>query len=560
MPTPGNVYPERKKERTEKQWVARWQLLIKEIRESTAIIEDELQVDRTERVRRLEADPEAWFRYYFPSFAYAPPAPFHMASTQRVLARPEHCEVRLWSRELAKSTRTMMEVLYLTLVGHPVGKGTTRLLPAPTGAETTATETPNRLPSANDYLRSENDHLPSTNDYVLKKRYVLLVSNSLDNATRLLMPYKANLEFNQRIIQDYGIQENAGAWQMGEFTTTQGVAFRAIGAGQSPRGTRNEEVRPDIILFDDVDTDADCLNKEIVSKRWRWIEEAAIGTRSISRPTTIIFCGNRIAPDCSIQRATHIADHVQEVNIRDENGLSSWPQKNTEELINRVLQQKSYAAQQKEYFNNPLTEGSVFKQMAYKPARPLEEYTLLICYTDPSYKDTGDYKATVLVGKWQHEYHVIRCFLDLATTAEMIQWHYSIMDFIGSKNSCYYFMEEVFIQDVIRKEVYEAGRKAGRTISVMGDRRKKPDKYARIESLLEPLHRNGDLYFNEDERHNPHMRRLEEQFIAFAPGSRAHDDGPDAVEGAIFIIREKIKLKDNTGFVSFAKPENNKRY
>ena len=510
-----------KKNLTEKQWVARWNELVKEITESTDIEADEPEEVRLERIRTLEADPEEWFRYYFPRFAYAPPAGFQKEATQRLLHNSEWYEVRLWSRELAKSTRTMMEVLYLTLAGHPVD-------PDDPGGRR---------------------H---------KKRYVLLVSNSLDNAARLLMPYRANLQYNKRIIQDYGPQENPGTWQAHEFVTQQGVAFRALGAGQSPRGTRNEEIRPDILLFDDVDTDADCLNPDIIAKRWRWIEEAAIGTRSISEPTTIIFCGNRIATDCTIERATRLADHVEQVNIRDEQGLSVWPQKNSEVDIDRVLSQKSYAATQKEYFNNPVTEGSVFGKMAWKPARPLQEYQVLVCYTDPSYKNTNDYKATVLVGKWRHEFHIVKCFLEQATTAQMIAWHYQIMDLVGS-NSCYYYMEEVFMQDVLVKEVSDAGKRSGRPIPIRGDRRCKPDKFMRIESLLEPLHRNCELYLNEEQQHNPHMMRLAEQFIALSPASRTHDDGPDAVEGAVWKINEAIGLRNIGSMLTFPRPVSGNR-
>lgn len=37
---------------------------------------------------------------------------------------------------------------------------------------------------------------------------MLLISNSADNAERLLLPFMANFEENQRIIQDYGQQKN----------------------------------------------------------------------------------------------------------------------------------------------------------------------------------------------------------------------------------------------------------------------------------------------------------------------------------------------------------------
>lgn len=69
------------------------------------------------------------------------------------------------------------------------------------------------------------------------KRNVILTSNSFDNAVRLLDPFRANLEANGRIIAYYGKQQSLGSWTEDEFITKQGVAFRALGAGQSPRGS-----------------------------------------------------------------------------------------------------------------------------------------------------------------------------------------------------------------------------------------------------------------------------------------------------------------------------------
>ncbi len=453
---------------------------------------------REARRTRLEADPEQWFAYYFKQYCTAPAAQFHKEATQRVIGNPEYYEVRIWSRELAKSTRTMLEVLYLTLAGHPIG------------------------------------------DTRLKKKYVLLISNSLDNATRLLMPYKANMECNELLLHDYGQQVQAGTWQAAEFTTRSGAAFRALGVGQSPRGARNEEARPDVLLFDDIDTDADCLNGETVKKKWRWIEEAAIGTRSVSQPTTIIFCGNLIAHDSCMGRAREFADHYSIINIRNEEGTSTWPEKNTEEHIDRVLKQKSTASMQKEYFNNPINEGTVFKQMHWKAIRPLQDYSGLICYTDPSYSDTGDCKATVLVGKWNDEYHIIKCYLEQVTVARMVEWLLEIHK--ATTAQCRFYMEDVFMQHTLIALVNEAAATAGSKLCLYPDKRKKDSKYTRIELLLEPLNRNGQLFMNEAERNNPHMQRLEQQFMALAPGSRGFDDGPDAVEGAVYLFRQQTNV------------------
>jgi hypothetical protein len=477
---------------TDKQILSLWEDFAENIRSSTTVDTSETIAAKAARIKHLEANVEEWFVYYFPKFAYAKPAKFHIDSTRRILDNPEWYEVRNWSRELAKSTRTMMEVLYLTLTG--------------------------------------------------KKRFVLLVSNSMDNAERLLMPYRANLEFNQRIIADYGIQEKPGAWQAHEFTTRKKAMFRAVGAGQSPRGAKNDEVRPDVLLFDDLDTDEMCRNTNTISNNWKWIEEAAIGTRSISNPTLILFCGNIIAKDCCVVRAAQFADYRSIVNIRDANGISSWPQKNTEAHIDRVLKQKSYAAGQKEYFNNPIDEGTVFKELNYKKLQPLRDYKMLVFYTDPSYKSSkkNDFKASHLIGKYKDEVHVLKSYCAQTTTSEMIDWMYEIDTLVGGVVPVYYIIEWPTIDDTLNLEITEgAKRHNGKIIPLKADDRAKPDKFTRIESLLEPLNRRQKLWFNINEKTNPHMIKTQEQFLALAPGSRAHDDSPDAVEGGTYWINNR---------------------
>ena len=73
-----------------------------------------------------------------------------------------------------------------------------------------------------------------------RKKNVILSSNNETNAIRLLAPYRANLEANGRIKAYYGEQFNIGYWTDKEFIT-KGGAFRALGAGQSPRGSRNSK-------------------------------------------------------------------------------------------------------------------------------------------------------------------------------------------------------------------------------------------------------------------------------------------------------------------------------
>ena len=81
----------------------------------------------------------------------------------------------------------------------------------------------------------------------------------------------------------------------------------------------------------------------------------------------------------------------------------------------------------------------------------------------------------------------------------------------------------------------------GDTLHLRSDERKKGDKATRIEASLEPLDREGRLIFNEDEKDNPHMQELIDQFKLFEMHLPFCADGPDCIEGGIFYINSKIR-------------------
>lgn len=292
-----------------------------------------------------------------------------------------------------------------------------------------------------------------------KIRNVLLISNSADNAERLLLPFMANLEENQRIIQDYGAQKKPGSWETGEFTCQCGCSFRAIGAGQSPRGTRNKNFRPDFILIDDIDTDEECRNLERIKAKWKWLEEALIPTMSVSGNYRILFNGNIIAADCCITRAIAKAEelkvkgigHVDIINIRDKNGHSTWPEKNSEEDIDLFLSLVSASAAQKEFFNNPVAEGEVFKEIAYGKVPALSKFKFLVIYGDPAPGENKTKKSSTktvcLLGKINSRLYVIKAFLDRGLNAEFIDWYVKLLEFVGGRTSVYCYMENNKLQD-----------------------------------------------------------------------------------------------------------------
>jgi hypothetical protein len=489
---------------TDKQLLNEWDAYREALKASTAVDAFEKPADRKRRMKDLEAGFEAWVKYYFPAYAYAEPAPFHKEASRRVLNNPEWYECRAWARELAKDTRTMFETLYLILTG--------------------------------------------------KKFNVLLVSSTQDNAERLLEPYRAQLDSNPRIINDYGRQQVAGKkWTNVEFHTKGGVSFRALGAGNNPRGTRNEFKRPDVIIISDLDTDQDCRNPEIIKERWKWVEGALIGTRSTSTPMLIVWLNNIIAEYCCMSLAMMMSDHNDVVNIRDGNGCSTWPAKNTEEMIDRVLSKVSYATCQREYYNNPQgVEGEIFEQVNWGKVPPLKNMDMLVTYADPAPSDrarkSNSAKSVWLVGKKDIFYYVVYGFQDeppkyKITNDRFVGWFYDIREW-ATRNGAKlisYFIENNSLQDPYYQQIFKPffrkkGAEVGSVIPISGDNRDKPDKIARISDNLEPVNRMGLLILNEDFRDNPHFKRLERQFLGLTYSGKCDPSGPDCIEGAKWIL------------------------
>lgn len=500
-----------------KEYLDIWREFCENMDNATPIDLTESHGEKLKRIAYLEKNPEEWFKYYFPNYYTSEPAEFHKKATKRVLTNDEWYEVRSWARELSKSGRTMMEVLNLAMTG--------------------------------------------------KKKNVLLISNSADNAERLLLPYKGILERNNRIIADYGTQKKIGSWEANEFKTRKGVSFRAIGAGQSPRGTRNDASRPDVILIDDIDTDEFCRNIELVKERVKWIEQALIPTRSISNGLLLIACGNIIAKYCCITEMGKKADKWEVVNIRDKDGKSTWPQKNSEANIERVLSSISYESYQKEYFNNPMDGGDTFKDILFDKCPQLRHCDTVVIYADPapsnSDKTNASSKAIVIVAQKGLDYYLNKVWVDQMSNAQFCEYLFEAHDickragvdpiYIWIENNS---LQNPFYEQVILPHIYRIGNERNTFLPIRPDDRKKPEKYARIEGTLEPLNRLGHLIFNIMEKANPHMERMVAQFTNFSRKAKLMD-GPDAVEGAVKVAQD-IVISNSTGAIESFKRQANK--
>lgn len=471
----------------------------------TMSVAKESAADRDRRLCRLLSNYAAFCEYYFPHYltlrdkTTGEPikvihnAPFHNAAAMKVRNTPDLKAVFKWPRGHAKSTHfDIFLPLWLMLQ-------------------------PKRLIS-----------------------FMVVVGKSQDSANRLLADIQAELEFNRRIVSDFGEQKSLGEWTEGEFKTQGGVKFLAVGRGQSPRGLRDRESRPDYIVIDDLDDDELCRNEKRVKDLTDWVKEALFGALDVGRGR-FIMVGNLISK-CSVlaNMCATRGVYVSEIKAVDRNGNPVWKEKWTREEVQAYADFVGYRAWNKEMMHTPINDGSIFRHewIRYKRLPKLEKYEMLVCYTDPSFKSTtaNDYKACRLWGKIGTELHLIDCYVRQDTVSYMVRWLYDLYERTRDRVAISFFMEANFMQDIILDEFAAEGNIRGYQLPILPDKRSKPEKIQRIEAVS-PLWERGFVFYNEALKDSPDMQVGIEQTLALERGSRVHDDAPDADEGAIWFLQ-----------------------
>jgi predicted phage terminase large subunit-like protein len=482
------------------------------VKEATAQDVKETTKGKADRIKKLQSDYNAFVKYYFPHYATADCADFQIDAANKIKKHKRLRAAFKWFRGAAKSTHIDI------------------MIPM--------------------WLKCQESR---------EMNVMVLVGKSKDAAKVLLSDIQIELQSNQRYISDFGIQVSTGDWADGEFTTRDGCAFFALGRGQSPRGLRKRQFRPDYIAVDDLDDDQLVENPDRVERLYRWVIEALFGIMDMGRGR-FIMVGNLISKNSVMQKVCEKLDNmrkkeghkiahymVSQVNALDKNGVPTW-NKYTLAEITELIETLGYRSSQKELFNNPLNAGKIFRAewIQYKKMLPLNKYDIVVCYYDPSYKSktSNDYKAIKLWGRKGNEFHHIKAFVRQASSTAAVKWLYDLWEYYKRDHNILFYMEDVFLQDSILADFDAEGEEREYFLPIRGDKRAKPDKTMRIEAVA-PYWERGAVWYNEDEKDNPDMVMGVEQTLAFEKGSSGHDDGPDADEGAIYILAKGVRQSKN---------------
>jgi predicted phage terminase large subunit-like protein len=302
----------------------------------------------------------------------------------------------------------------------------------------------------------------------------------------------------------------------------------------------------DLIIVDDLCNIEDRESPAIREKKKRWFQDlvsvlvpdgelVVVGTHW-HFDDVYSFIINELNPQLP-EKAKY---YIQRESCYNDDGSPRFPRILTQEFLKTTRIEKGLLFFSCQYLNQPMpTEHQIFKlELMHKvPTSAIDlQRTEAFAFCDPSL-GVADYSAIVTVLKHENAWTVFRCDLSHATHSQLIDklielhrfFNYKVVGIEANTLGKAKTDPELSNFELVLRERQRA---AGVTVPYKLIWHTAP-KRARIESI-EPHYSNGQLQFLDS--WNQEYPELIEQLIHFPLA--AHDDGPDALAGAIALITE----------------------
>ena len=175
----------------------------------------------------------------------------------------------IWSRGVMKGRNPLKEAKVISRL-----KGSRQVVAAPRG-----------------HAKSTNFTFKDSLHAILYayKLYILILSDSSEQAEGVLDDIKTELEDNANIIMDFGSLKGDKAWRTGVILTKTDIKAEAIGSGKKVRGRRHRNWRPDLIVLDDIENDENVNTPEQRRKLKNWFDKAV--SKAGDTYTDIMYIG-----------------------------------------------------------------------------------------------------------------------------------------------------------------------------------------------------------------------------------------------------------------------------
>lgn len=165
------------------------------------------------------------------------------------------------------------------------------------------TKTISRLPGVRRAVAAPRGHAKSTN-LTFKgtmhstlygyKHYPIIISDSSEQAEGFLDNIRVEFEENTAILEDFGPLAGS-VWRSNVLVTKTNIKIEAIGSGKKIRGRKHRNWRPDLIILDDVENDENVRTPEQRKKLKDWFDKAV--SKSGDDYTDIVYIGTLLHYD-----------------------------------------------------------------------------------------------------------------------------------------------------------------------------------------------------------------------------------------------------------------------
>lgn len=466
----------------------------------------------------------------------------------------------------------------------------------------TATDTKaiSRLPGVRRAVAAPRGHAKSTN-LTFKgtmhstlygyKHYPIIISDSSEQAEGFLDNIRVEFEENTAILEDFGPLAGS-VWRSNVLVTKTNIKIEAIGSGKKIRGRKHRNWRPDLIILDDVENDENVRTPEQRKKLKDWFDKAV--SKCGDDYTDIVYIGTLLHYD-SLLAKTLANPAYRSIKykavIRFSQADDLWQQWETifTDLSNddreadalaffqahkaamlegtQVLWEEKLSYYDLMVMRVSEGEASFNSEEQNEPINPddclfMEEWfdyynEAEVNFGDPTFDFFGfidpslgktkrsDFSAIVTLAKHRssgymyvvdadiERRHPDRIIADVLAKERWLRasFGHGYRKLGAETNQFQWFLKE---------ELAKVSAKAGLYLPIE-EVQQTSDKVMRIQTL-QPDVKNKYIKFNR--RH----KRLLEQLTQFPMG--AHDDGPDALEGARSIAKrvKRFRILDRAEF------------
>jgi hypothetical protein len=176
-----------------------------------------------------------------------------------------------------------------------------------------------------------------------EREYILLIGKTQRSvAAKSLYHIKWNLTYNPRIREVYGDWSKSTAQEWGKFgiILANGTIIEAIGLGQPISGQNLLDLRPTLIVMDDVQDIHNTKTEEIMQYHIRWLlGEVEPALEDGGRLINIATPKHELAIVEQLKKnpewITREYDHVVSEETEDKEGVALWPEKMSYEELKK---------------------------------------------------------------------------------------------------------------------------------------------------------------------------------------------------------------------------------